>query len=122
MAPALQVISRWTTDIQRGYGDHNEFTSQVTKVRLDDAVGYVRENRAASSLDHFCLSSGARLGDKADGNRIGQQVLELAAPPSSWDALAAAVAELDELRRPVVRHQRWTMKTAARTEPPGVRP
>lgn len=58
------------------------------------------------------LSSNARLGHKADGTRIGREVLELAAPPAAWNAIADAVRNLDHLKRPVIRHAQWTPRTA----------
>jgi hypothetical protein len=86
--------------------------SQVTKIRVDGIIGWVREWRRASSLESFTLSSAARLGHKRDGNRIGQEVLELAAPKAHWDRLAEAIASHDTLKRSVVSNRRWTTKTA----------
>lgn len=94
----------------KGYS--GTLTTQVTEVRLGQHIGYVRENRRASSEANFVLSSNARLGHKADLNRIGNEVLELAAPKEVWDEMAAAIAEIDHMKRPVITHNRWTLKTA----------
>lgn len=86
--------------------------SQITEVCYRRVTGWVREWRRSSSLESFVLSSSARLGHKADGNRIGVDVLQLAAPDYAWTSIAELVAALDKLRRPVERHARWTMTTA----------
>lgn len=108
---ALKVVGSIRIYFLRGYGA--EIPSQVTKVSLRGVTGWVRENRRASSLESFMLSSNARLGHKADGNRIGREVLELAAPKEVWDDIASAVATMDELGRPVLRNARWTVNTAS---------
>jgi len=89
--------------------------SQITEVSYKGITGYVRENRRSSSLESFILSSNARLGHKAYGNRIGRDVLELAAPGPAWQAIAAEVRRLDSLRRPVLRNPRWNLVTAKET-------
>ncbi|MDB4956568.1 MAG: hypothetical protein JWO36_4137 [Myxococcales bacterium] len=98
---------RWFSSAYLG-----DVPSQITEVRIGTVTGWVREWRRSSSMESFVLSSSARLGHKADMNRIGNDVLQLAAPASAWDAIAELVAQLDALNRPVERHQRWTTKTA----------
>lgn len=105
------VIVRSTIKFFDG-GYLGDVPSQITEVRLGGVTGWVREWRRSSSIESFVLSSSARLGHKADGNRIGMDVLQLAAPTTVWDVMAQLVAELDTMKRPVERHQRWTMKTA----------
>lgn len=106
----LEILGAKLLRLPRGYG--GEFLSQLTRIRVAGVVAFVRENRRASGDESFVLSSNARLGHKADGDRIGREVLELAAPAPRWSAIAEVVAAADELGRPVVRHQRWTPRTA----------
>lgn len=98
----LEILGNRSMHYSRGF--RGEFTVQVTHVRLGHVEGFVREARRASSQEHFMLSS--------NGNRIGREVLELAAPPDAWDAIADAVRTLDHLKRPVIRHAQWTPRTA----------
>jgi hypothetical protein len=88
--------------------------SQITLVTLAGVRGYVREHRRAGGLDHFCLSSGARLGHRFDGDRIGVEAPLVAAPAGAHAAIAAAVAGLDALGRPVGRSPRWSLAVAER--------
>ena len=87
-------------------------TGQATKIRVHGVVGWVRENRRTSSAEHFCISSNERLRTKQEGK--GDQVLELAAAPRHWEMLAAHVAAVDTLNRPVLKNTRWTVNTAPR--------
>lgn len=110
--PSVRVVARREIVYQHGY---NGFAYvQITRLCRRGVDAYVREARRASSAEHFALSSNARLGHKLDRNRIGREVLELAAPADTWDEIARVVAELDTCRRPVVRHHAWTPKTAPR--------
>lgn len=106
----LKILRTRVVTFDRGYAGF--FPSQITEVKLGAVIGYVRENRRASSMESFVLSSNARLGHKADGDRIGVEVLELAAPKHAWDAIAAEVRALDTLRRPVYHSNRWTIDEA----------
>ena len=111
----LSVVRSKVVAFPRGYG--GTARSQVTEVALElgpgrSVRGWIREGRHASSEDHFMMSSGERLGHKADGNRVGHEVLELAAPNRWWNEIALEVARMDGLKRPVRKHQRWTLKTA----------
>lgn len=106
----LIVVRHKLVQFDRGYAGF--FISQVTEVRLGKVIGFVRENRRATSEENFMMSSTTRLGHKADGDRIGIEVLELAAPGPIWKVMAAEVARLDNLRRPVWRHPRWNIEAA----------
>ena len=113
---SIKILRSKNVVINRGYA--GEARIQVTEIAFQPPKtnltvrAWVRENRRASSEEHFTMSSNTRLGHKADGNRVGIEVLELAAPPRWWNAIAAEVAVLDYLNRPVRSHARWTMKTA----------
>lgn len=109
---SLVVVSSRIVCFPRGV-DGFGVVSQVTEVRVGGVVGYVRENRRATSAESFAQSSNARLGHKADGDRIGVEVLELAAPPASWDSIAAEVRRLDTLGREVLRSPRWSLARAS---------
>lgn len=85
--------------------------AQLTLIALDGVRAFVREARRASGMEHFCINSGARLGHRARADVIGAEVL-LVAAPRAHEAIAAAVAELDELRRPVLRSPSWSFKAA----------
>lgn len=106
----LIVLGHKNVSFTRGYAGYVRV--QLTKVQLGKTIGWVRENRKASSEDHFMLSSNARLGHKADSNRIGIEVLELAAAKPMWDLIAIYVARLDNLCRPVIHNALWTIKAA----------
>jgi len=88
--------------------------SQITLVALRGVRAYVREHRLASSLDHFCMNSGARLGYRINGDNIGQEALLVAAPRAALAAIIAEVARLDDLRRPVRSSPQWSRATAER--------
>lgn len=109
---SLEILGHRLVMFSHGY-DGRGLPSQLTAVRLAGVEAYVREARRTRSIDHFVMSSGARLGHKADGDRIpGVEILELAAPPKHWKAIAAAVAELDALEREVRRSSRWSLEDA----------
>ena len=109
---SVEILGRWRLALPAGYAGLPR-PAQATALRVDGVRVYVRENLRASSLDHFLTSSGERIRRKGvDGPRNGIDVLELAAPAALWDRLAARVAALDTLGRPVVRHPRWTLRTA----------
>lgn len=86
--------------------------SQVTLVSLRGVRAYVREHRLATSLDHFCMNSGARLGYRVRGT-IGCEALLVAAPRGALAAIIAEVARLDALGRPVLSSPRWSLAAAA---------
>lgn len=88
--------------------------SQITLVSLRGVRAYVREHRLATSLEHFCMNSGARLGYRVRGDNIGCEALLVAAPRVGRAAIVAAVARLDALRRPVLSSARWSLATAER--------
>jgi len=88
--------------------------SQITLVSLGSVRGYVREHRLASSLEHFCMNSGARLRYRVDGDNIGCEALLVAAPGPALAAIVAEVSRLDALERPVLSSPRWSLATAAR--------
>lgn len=112
----ITIVRARVVTFPRGYAGFAP--SQITELACSESWfqvpvrAWVRENRRASSQDHFLLSSGARLGHKADGDRIGHEVLELAAPNRWWNEIALEVARMDDLKRPVRRHAQWTLKTA----------
>lgn len=93
---------------------------QVTRVELNGAIGYVRENLQNISGIH--VSSSHRLG--ITGGVVGRkvrpgsipkhavQVLELAAPDEVWSAMSIVVKDLDCLKRLVVRSRNWTIPKA----------
>jgi hypothetical protein len=109
----LRIVDKVKAFRPSGYS--GGYFYQITCVRLDSVDAWVREARRASSADHFAMSSNVRLGHKADGNRVGREVLELAAPASHWDRIAELVHELDANARPVVSHAQWTVRTAPET-------
>jgi hypothetical protein len=71
---------------------------------------YTREN--ITGIDSFFLGSQERLGDKVSGRKIrpGRQVLELLAPPESWEEIAQLVQDLDPLKRRVVKNPLFNLK------------
>ena len=85
---------------------------QITQIRFRGHVGYVREKRRGYPGESFHMSSNERLGHKADGNRIGREVLELAIGKRLFDGAAAAVLEMDDLKREVLRGNRWSLVNA----------
>lgn len=88
---------------------------QLTHCRLDDGTEfYVRENARLHSIDHFCMSAGARQGRKMGDSNPGVQVLELCAPAARWRAVAELVRAADKLGRPVVSNRRFTVEWARR--------
>ncbi len=110
---SLEVIGSRIIMFWRGSGDDRGIPSQLTAIRVDGVEAFVREGLKTRSIDHFVMSSNARLGNKADHNRIpAAEILELAAPRAHWNAIAAAVAELDTLEREVRRNSRWSLETA----------
>jgi len=88
--------------------------SQITLVELRGVRAYVREHRLASSMEHFCMNSGARLGYRINGDNIGQEALLVAAPRAARAAIIAEVERLDEMGRPVRSSPRWDLATAER--------
>ena len=85
---------------------------QLTLIRFEGHIGYVREKRRGYPGESFLMSSNERLGHKADGNRIGREVLELAIDKRLFEGAAAAVYELDSLKREVLRSPRWALEYA----------
>ncbi len=85
---------------------------QITKIRFDGNIGFVREWRKSYPGESFMLSSNARLGHKADGNRIGREVLELAICKRQFTDAACAIAELDAMDREVLSSNRWSFEYA----------
>jgi hypothetical protein len=91
---------------------HGGLEGQLTKCRLGQVVFYVRENIAPRG-GHFLVAAGERMGWKQGRlSRRHDQVLELAAPEGEWDRIAAALKEVDTLKRPVRKNQRFTVKWA----------
>jgi len=88
--------------------------SQITLVALRGVRAYVREHRLATSMEHFCMNSGARLGYRINGDNIGQEALLVAAPRAARAAIVSEVARLDTLTRPVRSSSRWSLATAER--------
>lgn len=109
---SFEVVRKVHVTEDRGYSGSARV--QVTHIRVNGVDAYVREGRRASGLEHFALSSNARLGHKVDGDRVGREVLYLAAPKASWSSIAGFLRDKDALDRPVVTHARWTMRTAPR--------
>jgi hypothetical protein len=107
---ALTILGSRIVSFTRGYAGVQR--SQVTRIQYGPAIGYVRESVKASGMDHFCMSSGARLGHKARADVIGREVLELAAPKPWWDDMSEAIAELDRLHRDVIHNALWSVKLA----------
>ena len=85
---------------------------QITMIRFMGNIGYVREKRRGRPGESFHMSSNMRLGHKADGNRIGREVLELAIHKEIFADAAGAVREIDSLDREVLRSPRWSLKYA----------
>ena len=81
---------------------------QITQVRFKGHIGYVREKRRGYPGESFHMSSNTRLGHKADGNRIGREVLELAIDKRLFEDAAAAIYDLDALKREVLKSNRWS--------------
>jgi hypothetical protein len=82
---------------------------KLLKCRLGQFVFFVRENFVGRG-GHFMVSAGERMGWKQ--GRLSSrhtQVLELAAPASEWDGLAALVRAADTLKRPVLKNRRFTV-------------
>ena len=92
--------------------DTANVVTQLTMVRFGGHIGYVREKRRGYPGESFLMSSNERLGHKADGNRIGREVLELTIDKRLFDDAAAAIHELDGLKREVLRSNRWSRGTA----------
>lgn len=82
---------------------------QITKIQFRGATGWIREWRRGRPGESFHVSSNARLGHKADGNRFGREVLELAIDKRLFADASRAVAELDHLDREVLRSPRWAL-------------
>lgn len=94
---------------------------QLTHCRTGAGVDfYVRENAKLSSMEHFCISSGARQGRKSGDSNPGESVLELCAPAVYWEEIALEVHALDPLHRRVVANRlftaRWAEHQLARAE------
>ena len=85
---------------------------QITKIRFDGSTGFVREWRKSYPGESFHLSSNARLGHKADGNRMGREVLELAILKRFFTEASCAIAELDAMDREVLSSNRWSFEYA----------
>lgn len=85
---------------------------QITQIRFKGHVGYVREKRRGYTGESFHMSSNTRLGHKADGDRIGREVLELTIDKRLFDEAAEAIHRLDGLHREVLRSNRWSRGTA----------
>lgn len=113
---SIKILRTKIITIPRGYAGFAY--SQITELEFQPPGAkrairaWVREGRYASSAEHFMMSSGTRLGHKADGDRVGTEVLELAAPPGWWDVIAGAVGELDTMKRRIRKHAKWTVNTA----------
>lgn len=76
----------------------------------DGTVFWVRENL---ELDHFVMSSGARLGLKRGAAaRWDQQILELCAPAHCWQQLADMVHGVDAYHRPIKANRTFTAEWA----------
>jgi hypothetical protein len=86
---------------------------QITQVRFDGHIGYVREKRRGRPGESFVMSSNTRLGHKADGNRIGREVLELAIDKRLFKQCAKAVRAMDTMDREVLKSNRWAFEYAA---------
>lgn len=83
---------------------------ELTALVLDGdppVLVYVREN---IKLPRQLLTASARLGLRTHGRgpRTMREVLELAAPAAVWSAVAARVAAMDALGRPVLPHRQMT--------------
>jgi len=105
-------MSELTLLERRMHTFYNEDASsliQITMVRFKGNIGYVREKRRGRPGESFVMSSNTRLGHKADGNRIGREVLELAIHKRFATEAAAAVREHDTLDREVLRSPRWSL-------------
>ena len=94
---------------------HHTFTNealgnvlvQITQVRFKGHIGLIREKRRGRPGESFHMSSNARLGHKADGNRIGREVLELCIDKRLFEEAAAAIRKLDHMDREVLKSNRW---------------
>jgi len=105
----LEVLGR---RLHTFYSEDAAAWIQITQIRFKGHVGYVREKRRGYPGESFHMSSNERLGHKADGNRIGREVLELAIHKGLFEDAAAAVLEMDDLKREVLKGQRWSLVNA----------
>lgn len=83
---------------------------QVTHCRWGEELVWVREHIRGP---HFQTNANARLALK-EGRvpKSFREVLELAAPDAIWEEVAAAVREMDQRKRPVLRSTLWTPRAA----------
>lgn len=108
--PACTILNTTHWDIHVG------IVGQVTKLKINDTIAYVRENIRYNS---FAVSSSERLGMKIRGTlpRDALQVLELAAPKQHWNEIAIVVAQIEAKQpngssRPIVKNSRFTLEWA----------
>lgn len=86
--------------------------TQITQVRFGGHIGLVREKRRGRPGESFHMSSNERLGHKADGNRIGREVLELMIDRRLFREAAEAIRKLDAMDREVLSSNRWAREYA----------
>jgi len=84
---------------------------QVTECEHDCRRFFVREN---FRYDTFTSNSGVRWGLQQGHTVSGVNILELACNPEHFEELSRIVHEADQLKRPVVRNRKFTLKTARR--------
>jgi hypothetical protein len=84
---------------------------QVTECEHDGRRFFVREN---FRYDTFTSNSGVRWGLQQGHTVSGVNILELACKPEHFEELSRIVHEADQLKRPVVRNRKFTLKTARR--------
>lgn len=109
MSDDLEVLA-WR--LHRFHSEDAAVLIQLTQVRFRGHTGYVREKRRGRPGESFHMSSNARLGHKADANRIGREVLELAIDKRMFEDAAKAIRALDAMDREVLRSNRWALEYA----------
>ena len=82
---------------------------QVTECEHKGRRFFVREN---FRYDTFTSNSGVRWGLQQEHTVSGVNVLELACQPEHFEELSRIVHEADQLKRPVVRNRKFTLRTA----------
>ena len=109
MSDDLEILA-WR--LHRFYSEDAGLLIQITQVRFLGHVGYVREKRRGRPGESFLMSSNTRLGHKADGNRMGREVLELAIDKRLFEQCAKAIRALDTMDREVLKSNRWAFEYA----------
>jgi hypothetical protein len=110
MPAGLRVLARGKFRRFHGNCANNSGVEfQVTECEHDGRRFFVREN---FRYDSFTSNSGVRWGLQQGHTASGVNVLELACQPEHFDELSRIVHEADQLKRPVVRNRKFTLRTA----------